>query len=153
VEKRKIRRSVVQQISEAFADVPYPGDHPLVCEPVWSEGEVTNAFRGRDWHDVDVVTLWTNREALSFFTPQALRFYLPAFMIASLLHPKQADVLPNEVCYTLNPPKTDDIANFKVRMAVFNGDQKRAIQAFLMFARDYLGIAEARHALHRFWLR
>jgi hypothetical protein len=102
---------------------------------------------------MDVVTLWTNREALSFFTPQALNFYLPAFMIASLLHPKQADVLPSEVCSTLNPPKTEDIGNFKVRMAVFNEGQKRAIQAFLMFARDNLGIEEARHALHRFWLR
>jgi len=102
---------------------------------------------------MDVVTLWTNREALSYFTPQALRFYLPAFMIASLLHPKQADVLPNEVCYTLNPPKMGDTCNFKAKMAVFSAHQKRAIQAYLMFARDHLGIDEARHALHRFWLR
>ena len=145
VGKKKIRHSVIDEINAAFSDLPYPGDPLLVCEPIWSDGEVTVAFKGRHRLDLEVMTLRANREALRFFKP-ALRFYLPAFMIAALQEPKRADVLPDEVCSTLNPPRTA----ISGVMAVFDAKQKGAIQAFPAYARDYLGIAEARHALYRF---
>jgi hypothetical protein len=76
-------------IRRAFAGATYPGDGALVR----SQGEEPNAvidlFRGKtDWRALtaDFVDLAgaASPSALSFFSPAAFRFYLPAYLIADL---------------------------------------------------------------------
>ncbi len=78
------------RIRSAFDAVEYPGDDRIaVTDSYGDEPELTAAaFVGkRDrWAissaDLDYASL--NACCLSFFTPEAFRFYLPAFMVADL---------------------------------------------------------------------
>lgn len=78
--------AVIDRIREAFRETPYPGDPFLQgsfegCEPY----EVAEAFEGEDdWEAVDAEKLDAQADALSFFSEGALRFFLPAFLIADL---------------------------------------------------------------------
>ena len=89
-ETMPLSESVKAQIREAFADVPYPGDGSLINS---NEGDepfrVENDFRGeRDWRALDPEFIDQSpgglASALSFFSHEAFRFYLPAYLIADL---------------------------------------------------------------------
>jgi hypothetical protein len=78
-------------IRQAFADVSYPGDGNLVAHANYGD-EYTftkEAFRGRDdWRTLEWEFLDDAPDgyssALSFFMPEAFRFYLPAYLLADL---------------------------------------------------------------------
>lgn len=78
--------SIIEIIRDAFAAVEYPGDGFLAgstegCEP---EDEV-GPFRGRtDWRELDAEFLDERAGALNFFSEAALRFFLPAYLIADI---------------------------------------------------------------------
>ncbi len=59
------------------------------------------------------------------------------------------------VCLTLTPPKAEgrERREFERRMSVFNSVQRDAIRNFLQYCAEHAGLAEGRHALHRFWNR
>jgi hypothetical protein len=79
-----------QQIRDAFASVAYPGDW---CLRVSNEGTepflLEREFKGKDnWATLDPGFIDRAPDgfanALSFFSDEALRFYLPAYLIADL---------------------------------------------------------------------
>lgn len=78
--------ALVRSIHEAFDGNEYPGDAFLQgsfegCEP----HEQAGAFRGReDWTRLDAELLDRHYVALSFFSKAALRFFLPAYLVADL---------------------------------------------------------------------
>ena len=82
-------------IEAAFADTPRP-DPPLV-EPTYDDEGVSDYFAGRTWRGNRVVDLRFHEAALVFFTPDAFRYYLPAFLLASLDDREEADVIPDHV--------------------------------------------------------
>ena len=76
---------IIDRIRRAFAATVRPPDAFLVgskegCEP---EEEV-GPFRGRDWQSLEPEFLDLHYCALSFFSEGALRYFLPAFMIADV---------------------------------------------------------------------
>lgn len=76
---------VIAQVRKGFDRTPYPGDHYLQgsregCEPY----EETSPFAGRHWAALQAEFLDAHYCALSFFSEGALRFFLPAFLIADL---------------------------------------------------------------------
>ena len=84
------RTLLIETITDAFGDVEYPGDGDLTSS---FYGEETAAviidFKGKtDWRVLDSGFLnqapdgWGT--ALSFLSDNALRFYLPAYMIADV---------------------------------------------------------------------
>lgn len=78
----ELRRTIV----EAFAPNAYPGDAYLVNSHQGDEPEEeAGAFRGRtDWRALEAGFLDDHPGALHYFTQAALRFYLPAFLLADL---------------------------------------------------------------------
>ncbi len=81
--------SVKAMIRSAFADAPYPGDTALVRSVGDDPDEVAELFRGRDdWRALTAEFVdragAASPSALSFFSPGAFRFYLPAYLIADL---------------------------------------------------------------------
>jgi hypothetical protein len=76
---------VVRRVREGFSATQRPPDAFLVgssegCEP---EEEV-GPFRGRDWQSLEPDFLDLHYSALSFFSEGALRYFLPAFLVADL---------------------------------------------------------------------
>lgn len=162
------------QIAAAFAQVGYPGDDNLRnsdegTEPFLLEDE----FKGkRDWTTLpsDFIDQAPDgfASALSFFSPEAFRFYLPAYLIADLdgeLH--HADpvfylthgLTAGTKDAPINPQRYGDYTWFeyvKERFAGFSQEEAKAIHAYLvrqekLALTDYerLTITEA---LENYWV-
>ena len=83
---------LIDKIETAFADVDYPGDDDLTNSKYGEEPAVLrDEFRGksdRSKLDSDFLNYapdnWGPGTALSFFSDDALRFYLPLYLIADI---------------------------------------------------------------------
>ena len=72
----------IKQLKLVFVGKP---PHGRINASVDDESaEDTEAFRRRDWRDLNVDVLEKHQAALFWFTPEAFHFYLPAFLRASV---------------------------------------------------------------------
>jgi hypothetical protein len=106
--------------------------------------------------------------ALSFFSDEAFRFYLPAYLIAELRGQLQSVDPLYHVTRGLADNSKDELINplrygcrtwmdhARHKFAVFNNSQARAIAAFIAYRRDTaetdLDRREADQALNNYWL-
>jgi hypothetical protein len=75
-----------QQIREAFAATPYPGDNRLCGSDQGDEpAEYAMELRGLRWETVHPELLAHCYAALSFLSAEGFRYFLPAFLLADLL--------------------------------------------------------------------
>jgi hypothetical protein len=129
----------VRLIGEAFENVPYPGDSRLV-EGYSSEAvEVADFLRGRRWQELRLDELVHNYASIFFMTAEAIRFYLPAYLIVSVLHYEAVDQIPGSVMFLLKPPVPADSverSRFETRFGQLSKEQRRAVSAFLRYLRD-----------------
>jgi len=127
------KEAVIAQIFSAFASVEYPGDESLSNskqgdEPLLLEEE----FKGKtDWKTLDPTFLdhapGGFASALSFFSKEALHFYLPAYLIADLKGQLKYTYPYNHLTLYLDPSP---------RFSIFNQEQAAAIVAYLTIIRD-----------------
>ncbi len=78
---------LLTRLQAAFARVPHPGDDALTTSAGDEADALRADFRGRtDWRALDASFLDRAGQgtALAFFTDEALRFYLPAYLAADL---------------------------------------------------------------------
>ena len=78
--------TLAEQIESAFAATSYPGDEHI-CDPRPGDDEVSEyamEFRGIMWQKLHPTFLLLHYAALSFFTHEAFRYYLPAYLLADL---------------------------------------------------------------------
>jgi hypothetical protein len=87
--------SLIARIAEAF-----PADRPPAKGGVLYEGaypgeseleEIKEFFGSRPWNSITPDDVFNFRHALSFFSPLALAYYTPAWMMCSLLDKKAVD--------------------------------------------------------------
>jgi hypothetical protein len=82
----KDTESVIRLIHDAFGKNEYPGDSYLQgsiegCEPF----EEVGPFQGKtDWTRLEAEFLDAHAGALSFFSQEGFRFFLPAYLVADL---------------------------------------------------------------------
>jgi len=158
---------VQRQIEEAYALVPYPGDEGIAySRDAWECPELEADFRGRHWRSVPRETLRARSAYLSLFSTLGLHFYLPAYLLASLEDydgTLNEDIRPLTI-YGLTLSAEDTPLHRRLHesqlkdFAVFTPAQKRAIRAFLEYARDewtdeFPGGDEPKQALERYWGR
>jgi Uma2 family endonuclease len=129
-ENEDLRIKAVEQIETAFVETPYPGDENISTDRDEIDERI---LRSKHWRDLSLETIYKVRNGLSFLTPEAYRFYLPAFMRATLLHYYQVDTLSSSLISHLSPEKRgDQLYNFFLSMnGNFNRVEQQAIVAFL----------------------
>jgi len=129
------------EIEAAFANVQYPGDERLVYDASGYHlecNEVLAAFKGKHWKDVSLETLLYHSDGVYSFTPEAYRFYLPAYLLAGSLDYDRADMIPFTVVMSLiPPPDARDLTNYRLRMEGFTPGQRRVIKSFLEFLKRH----------------
>ncbi|MBX3180414.1 MAG: hypothetical protein KF886_23950 [Candidatus Hydrogenedentes bacterium] len=160
-------------IRSAFAGVEYPGDW---CLRRGDEGDepylLEQEFKGKtDWSALDPAFLDQAPDgyhsALSFFSDEAFRFYLPAYLIADLDGRLGSTTPVFHLTHGLtdagratkvNPQRYGERTCFEAsshRLAVFDKAQSAAIVAYLEFMReaDEFERESIDQALANFWRR
>jgi hypothetical protein len=168
------REAVKAQIRQAFAAAEYPGDW---CLRGSSEGDepylVEDEFRAKtDWRALDPEFLDCApgglASALSFFSDEAFRFYLPAYLVADLDGRLERVDPVFYLCYGLDEASREGLVNprrygrrtwfdeARHKFAMFTRTESAAIVAYLHWRchaeelPDFGGRIE--QALQNYWL-
>jgi hypothetical protein len=146
-----------QQIAEAFADVPYPGDDRIIDDPHdWEAAELRECFKGKHWKELSHDDLFRN--SLSFVGLDAYSFYLPAYLLAALEDFEHS----THVVFSLWPMAPEENAEHLRwqlrRYDRLDARQRAAVRSFLEYMRDemsqyFAGGKEFQDALARYWAR
>lgn len=127
----EVSQKIVRQIEEAFADTPYPGDSNIGWGCGWEGKEFERVLRGKHWKELSLEIIFTHRDELPCTTPEGFRFYLPAFMLATLLHYDEIDTLSGNLISSLSPDNGDLYEHSLKHLSKFARDEQVAILAFL----------------------
>lgn len=126
-----------QKIEEAFSDGNYPADERIVIGERFGDLKVVTAFKGKHWKEISSDVIFQLRFDLSRFTPEAFRFYLPAYLIESLRGENSGEIR-QLVVWSLDPHEDDKHrhAEFLIKVEGFSAIQKTAIKAFIKYYID-----------------
>ena len=117
----------IRLIEDAWRETPYPGDNRIVPPASHDFDGIEDYFRGTSWHGHSPVNLRCHSAAFSYFTPHAFHYWLPAFMIAAIQNPAEADVICKYIPRSLNNSYSLE------RLSLFSPEQKRSVVAYLRF--------------------
>lgn len=149
---RKFRKMV----EEAFGGLSFPGPNRLVDSRSDEAVAVASAFRDcSDWRTLDSDFLNSAPEglgtALNFFSPEAFRFFLPAYLLADI-EGKLPFVEPDfSLCY----PYSDFGGNkddFENRNSIFSPLQCKVIVEYLKLRLCRCDDPMIENALKGFWI-
>jgi hypothetical protein len=158
------KETVIKKIGEVFGANDYPGDNFLQGSFEGSEPyDEIEPFKGQDdWQQIDPALLDTHYAALSFFSEAALRFFLPAYLVADLRdelqtadplfilthgfsdiaveHQTKAGLFVRKTGRSafINPQRYGAMTFYdyaRWRLSVFTREEARAIVAYLKYKR------------------
>jgi len=119
---------IAADVRRVFADVRPPPLGGYVMHVCPECAELEEALRGRAWQDLSFDILFTHRDALPLLSPPALRFYLPAFLLAVLERYADADTMTQSLLHTVERGS-----------ASFDEPQLKVLSAFGAYLRDHHG--------------
>jgi hypothetical protein len=137
--------NILHEMDAAFPDSGPPAEDRLVLKAsadAPDAGELREEFAGRTWKSLTLEFLRRHTLAIFLMTPEAFRYYLPAYMSVSITNPDEADVIPETLVSALNPSAKVDEAYKTARLTAFDAAQKRVIASFLGFLAEHYGEEE-----------
>ncbi len=148
---------VKKEIEDAFKNVKYPGDEHLLHPQSYEESEVED-FKGKhwkSWKDLSREIINSNYSTLSFLSPEAYPFFLPAYMIHGLENPDSNVLMFTVYNLTASAPSEPRLREyFLSRVAKFTSEQKKAITSFLKCVEEQYeeySLGDADEALQSYW--
>ena len=139
------------RIAEVFAEVPRPPNGSLLHPDSRDETAILPFEAWESWQGIPQEVLCRNYDGMSFFSAEAFRFFLPAFLSVSLdLHRTSNEFVVDATVYELNPHS--DYA--KSRFVHFTGPECEVIAAFLeqmASSPDHADAETAEVALRAHW--
>ena len=162
--------ALILKIEKAFANVEYPGDSNLTDSEYGEEpAALIDQFRNKsDWKVLEPSFIdqapdgWGS--ALSFFSADALRFYLPAYLIADLRGMLLSSDPSVRLCVSLSPQLGDKkIAKMwrggtmgehaRAEYECFDSEQVSVIVSYLWWKLESEGCNPTiEQALENYWL-
>jgi hypothetical protein len=136
---------LVAFIKDAFSEAELPGDYLLFADDDCNDLERENVhreFAGKHWQDVPFETLRREYSALTFFAPDGFRFFMPAFLTASVARYDDSDMIPGSIVSLLSVPPTDDAdwrLLYETRMSSFSRIELEAICSVLVYLQNAHG--------------
>lgn len=136
------RLLVCRKIEEAWRGAARPADSKVVSLRGTEYDRLRDAFRGTHWSDWSArpaKQLWAFRDLLPLFTTEALRFYLPAFLLARLRAMEGTGDLADALLHMFREPRRGApflSERVKERIAGLDAAQRDALAAYFRFERD-----------------
>src|SRR4030042_1474845 len=127
-------RDIVAAVNRAFWNVPYPGDDRLLAEDCCDSHELERLQSqgwNSHWANVPEEVIEWHANSLAFLSPEAYRFYLPAFIIYSLRRPESEEPVLPFLVYDLMSTAEGSRECDQRRAAVLSREQRNAGLAFL----------------------
>ena len=155
------RAELRDRVVQAFKDAPYPGDDNLIRNPLAVQmddyAQIVAHCKGKHWQELDRQAIVNNDVNLPFFSPEAFRFYLPAFLVVALEDPEGNEF--DKIVFNLLPPPpndSEDVEYFAKMVAGLSRTQREVIRDFLELVAEEEAdlppdIANARQALDTYW--
>ena len=103
---------------------------------------VADYFKGKHWKDITLPRLrddypGPHDACLSFMSPEAFRFYLPAYMVITINDYKEADTAGDAAMFAVTPPADRSLVPWwQERISGFNAKQRSAIRSFLEYVDE-----------------
>jgi hypothetical protein len=93
-------------------------------------------FKGKSWRDLSGEDLRHEGQADSLFTVTAYCYFLPAFLIAAIREPEEADVCVEHLAYRFGPKSDDEWSQERVALVVdeLTAAEREATLAYFRFA-------------------
>ena len=137
----KERMLLQTAVNNAFKDVKCPGDDNVLSPDCMDTTDIEDFIRDSiwktDWRQIPAEVIDYNYESLSFFSPDAYRFYLPAYLVRSLDTFITADInVLDFTVYDLVPNKTL-LKRFNLRKQALSNQQKLVIVELLEFVKKW----------------
>lgn len=131
------------EIETAFAAVPYPGDaDDALIEHFCPECLETAArFRGlkwQDWKDKPLELFSRGREHLLRFTPAAFHYYLPLYMLQTLIDYMYADIATDEII-SIWIPSPEMTEHSQKRCRLMSAGEMQSVISFFKFLKEQQG--------------
>ena len=127
--------NIIEHIKNAWAGVPRPSREAIIVDYAEDEAGIRDYFSyATHWHH-DPATLAAQSAAFTFFTSEAWRYWLPAFMICVLKFPDAMDVCDSRIAESMTDTYSSE------RLSLLSEEQRRVI------ARYFEERLHDRHAL------
>jgi len=98
-----------EKIIAAFNVVEYPGDDKIAIKQWYLDAEHLDGYVGRKRENVTVDFINDgHRQCTTFMTQEALRYYLPVYLILCAEHALDMDIFSDEIIMYLTPPIKED---------------------------------------------
>lgn len=128
---------VESRIYDAFQAEAYPTGDPIVDGELGpEERKMQAAFAFQDWKTLSIHQIRPWRMHLSFFTPNAYRYFLPAFLIMGVRdgdHGYGYDISVYVYLNLIPPSELDSRDQFEKRTKELNLLQWRAIHDYVLW--------------------
>lgn len=132
---------VEQAVREAFANVQRPDR--LTQKRDADVDDMERELKGKPWAALTIAELMRHRAALGMLGADAFRFYLPAYLVASLDHarPGYVEDLRESTLFALAPylksqgrdPAREE--RLRARIATLDQRQREAVRRYIGFVR------------------
>jgi len=127
------------EIEAAFAAVPYPGDADAELVEHFCPDclETAARFRGvkwQDWKDKPLELFSRGREHLLRFTPAAFRYYLPLYMVQTLIDYMYADIATDAIV-SIWTPSPEMAEHTQKRCRLMSAGEIQAVISFFEFLK------------------
>jgi hypothetical protein len=134
---------LMRHIRAAFADAPPPADDNIVCHDCDECRALYNDVRGHTPDELSDSWVEKSFDQLVFFSDDAKRYYLPAFLRVGALKPDST--VAQFVLYSLSDPfRMQPSGGYSLRQQQAIGDYLDHVEAGVSeFERDYFTKAHA----------
>ncbi len=118
---------VIRLIEDGWREVPYPGDDKIRTPDSIDDDGIVSYFAGTTWRGHAPANLRANSSAFSFFSPDAFHYWLPAFLIAAINDPEEADVVVEYIAWSVRDHYPAGA------WPLFSRAQRQALMAYFRF--------------------
>ena len=149
-------RALIAEIEDAFGALEPPGDQALLHPQCMDDVDTCHFYGAPRWQEVTAEILVPGYAAPSFFSAEAFRYYMPAYMVWALENPDSPEMAVESAIRAFDPSYDDPrlTAFQRSKFVLFDSAQRRTIIHFLeAFAASGDGALEgmARAALDAVW--